>query len=83
MLDVKLTIPDKTLVALKLDAEGLADEIRLAAAVKLYEIGRLSAGAAAELAGVPLPVFLAKLAEYGVASFRMTPDELEADASRA
>ena len=30
-----------------------------------YELGRLSAGAASELAGVPKPVFLSKLADYG------------------
>jgi len=48
----------------------------VAAAVKLYEIGRLSSGAAAALAGVPRTVFLTKLADYGVDTFRMTEEEL-------
>lgn len=47
----KLTVPDETLLALKGTSESGAAEVRLAAAVKLYEVGRLSSGAAATLAG--------------------------------
>ena len=46
------------------------------AAVKLFELRRLSAGAAAELAGVPKPLFLVRLADYGVATFRHSEDDL-------
>ena len=83
MSDLTVSVPDETLVALRLDPRGLAEELRLAAAVKLYELGRLSSGAAAALAGVPRVVFLAKLSDYGVVTFRATHAELEADASRA
>jgi predicted HTH domain antitoxin len=58
-------------------------ELRMAAAVKLYELGRLSSGAAARLAGVPRVAFLAKLADYGVDTFRLTEDELLADVRHA
>jgi len=51
-------------------------ELRLAAAVKLYEMGRLSSGAAAKLAGIPRVVFLSKLADYGVDTFRLSPHDL-------
>lgn len=57
--------------------------MRLAAAMKLYEIHKLSSGAAAQLAGIPRPCFLAKLGDYGIASFRMTGDNIEADATNA
>lgn len=57
--------------------------MRLAAAVKLYELGRLSSGAAANLAGLPRVVFLAKLAEYRVDTFRLTEAGLIEDAARA
>jgi predicted HTH domain antitoxin len=79
MSEVLLTIPDEALEALHLGPDTFAEEIRLAAAVKLYELGRLSSGAAADVAGVPKPVFLTKLAEYGVPTFQLSREELEQD----
>lgn len=52
MSDITLSIPDETLVALKIKPDQLGPEIRLAAAVKLYELGRISSGAAAKLADI-------------------------------
>jgi predicted HTH domain antitoxin len=70
MADVKLSLPDAALVALKRTPDQMAEEIRLAAAMKLYELGRLSSGAAAALAGVPRVVFLSKLADDGIATLQ-------------
>jgi predicted HTH domain antitoxin len=78
-----LDVPDDSLLSLKLSDEAAAAEIRLAASVKLYELGRLSSGAAARLAGIPRTLFLSKLAEYGVDTFRLTEDELERQTSLA
>ena len=76
MSDIIFSIPDETLVALKIKAEDLG-EIRLAAAVKLYELGRISSGAAAKLAGIPRTLFLTKLPDYGVDTFKLTEQELQ------
>ena len=78
-----LDVPDDSLLSLKLSNEAAAAEIRLAASVKLYELGRLSSGAAARLAGIPKTLFLSKLADYGVDTFRLTEDELERQTSLA
>ncbi|MFZ1932796.1 MAG: UPF0175 family protein [Thermoguttaceae bacterium] len=77
MSEITLSISDQSLIALKLSPQQAGDELRLAAAVKLYELGRLSSGAAAQLAGIPRPVFLMKLGEYGVDTFRLTKEELQ------
>ena len=83
MSEITLNIPDESLAALEVSPEELGDELRLAAAVKLYELGRLSSGAAARLAGVPKPVFLSRLGDYGVDSFDLTEDELREDVRNA
>lgn len=77
MSQITLSIPDETLLALKLTPDQLSRDLLLAAAVKLYELGRLSSGAAAKLAGVPRVVFLMKIADYGVDTFHLTQEQIE------
>jgi predicted HTH domain antitoxin len=77
MSQITLTLPDDTSLALKISPKTLGAELLLAAAIKLYEAGRLSSGVAARLAGVPRPVFLLRRADYGGDTFRLTEEELQ------
>ncbi len=77
MSKITMNLPETASLALKVPDEALGGELLLAAAVKLYELGRLSSGAAAELAGLPKPLFLAKLAVYGACTFDLKKEELQ------
>ena len=74
---VALDIPNETLLALKVTSDQASQIVLMAAAVKFFEVGRLSSGAAARLAGVPRVVFLSRLADYGVDTFRLTETEIQ------
>lgn len=74
---------DDVLLALGLSPEEFREEAGLLIAVKLCEMGRLSSGAAAELAGVPKSLFLMKLADYGVDTFDLSAEELRRDLAGA
>jgi len=67
----------ETLFVLKGTTEDVGDVLRMASAVKLYEMGRLSSGVAALLAGVPRVVFLSRLADYGVNAIQLSEEGLQ------
>ncbi|HXP60555.1 MAG TPA: UPF0175 family protein [Dongiaceae bacterium] len=83
MSQITLTVPDTAPIALRVPPDRLSNELLLAAAMMLYATGRLSSGAAAELAGMSKPLFLQRLAEYGVAAFRQSPEELSLESQNA
>ena len=74
---VVLNIPEKILLAEKTDEVTFAREMRILAAVKLYELGRLSSGRAAELADMSRVEFLLTLGHYKVFPFQAELSDLE------
>lgn len=74
---IVLNVPEKVLLAEKADETTFARELCILAAVKLYELGRLSSGRAAELAGMPRVEFLLTLGRYKVFPFEAELRDLE------
>jgi len=74
---VVIDIPEKVLLAEKTDENTFALEMRILAAEKLFELGRLSSGRAAELADMPRVEFLLILARYKVFPLEAELSDLE------
>ena len=77
MTEIVLRVPEETALLLHMSVEELGRKLQMAAAAKLYEMGELSSGAASQLAGIPRTVFLSRLADYGIDTFRLSEDELQ------
>ena len=71
-----------SLSALRKDPEHFLPEMRLAAAVKWYELGILSQSKAAEVAGVSRSEFLASLSRFQVSPFQYGADEIADEAQK-
>ena len=74
---ITIDIPEKVLLAEKMDERTFANELRMLAAAKLCELGRLSSGRAAELAGMGRTEFLLALKRYKVFPLESELRELE------
>lgn len=81
----KITIPysDKLPDVMQVSREQFEKEARLAMAIKLFEMKRLSSGMAASLAGIDRVSFLLKLSDYNVNMLDYEADELESDFTNA
>jgi predicted HTH domain antitoxin len=79
MSAVQLEIPEETLISLKTDVESFGRDLKVLAAVKLFELGKLSSGRAAQLAGMARVEFLLALRHFQVSPFQMTEEELRQD----
>ncbi len=69
--------PEEILISLKESKDEFSRELKTAAAVKLYELGKLSSGKAAKLAGMDKVSFLKILGKYQISI--ATLEEFEKD----
>lgn len=76
---ITIEYPSAWLAGLGMDAAKFARDTKLAAAMKLFELGRFTSGQAAQLAGVSRAEFLLSCREWGVDSVKWDAAELEAE----
>ena len=80
-----LTIPypSDLLLSLKVSPERFERDARLLLAIKLYELGRVTTGTAAQIAGMDRVLFIFELAKFGLSAIGVDADELEGDFANA
>lgn len=78
-----LELPDDAFSALRSSPDEFGRELRLAAAVKWYEMERVSQGKAAEIAGLSRSEFIEALGRYGVSPVQGSPADLESEVQAA
>lgn len=80
-----LTIPypEDLLLSLKKSQAEFESEAKLLLAVKLYELGRVSTGMAARLAGMGRAEFIVALNRFMLSPIGVDPDELADDLANA
>jgi predicted HTH domain antitoxin len=84
-MTIQLTIdlPEDVFSLLRTSPTEFVGELRLAAAVKWFELGMISQSKASELAGVSRQKFLMALNRFKVSPFQLTPEELAREAADA
>jgi len=76
---ITLEYPDDLESAVQTTPEEMNAQIRLMAALKMFELGKMSAGKAAELAGLSRVEFLETCGRYRVSVFNYPLEELKAE----
>lgn len=79
MMSYALRIPydDAVLLASSQTREEFEKEARFLLAAKLFDLGRLSSGKAAELCGLPRAVFLLSLERVGISPVQLRTEDLD------
>ncbi|MEB3278429.1 MAG: UPF0175 family protein [Lyngbya sp.] len=81
-IKIQIDISESAFSALRISPQEFVQEMRLAAVVKWYELGKISQSKAAEIAGISRYEFLNTLSRYQVSPFQVTPDELAEELTR-
>ncbi|MCB8918386.1 MAG: UPF0175 family protein [Ardenticatenaceae bacterium] len=79
MTTITVDLPEQVQQALNRTPGEMSRDVKLYAALMLFQLGKLSSGMAAQMAGMPRVEFLYLCGEYGISVFQYTPEELEAE----
>ncbi len=76
MQALRIDIDDDVLLGLQRTPEELAGELRLAAAAKWYEMGKVSQERGAQIAGLSRSAFIDALGKFDVSPFQESAEEI-------
>ena len=82
MITVTFELPEDVLSSVRKDPERFTQELRLAAAVKWYEMGLVSQSQAAEISGLSRSEFISALGRFEVSVFQCNMDEIVEEVNR-
>lgn len=81
---INIEYPESLANTLRLSGKDFESEIKISSMVKLYELGRISSGIAAQVLGLSRVDFLDLLARYNVSVFGgYNTDEINEDIANA
>lgn len=83
MRTLSVQYPGSIPAVMNVAPELFEEEAKMAMAVKLFELGRLTSGQAAVMAGVPRAAFLLQCHRFGVFSTEWSDEELAHEFSTA
>jgi len=83
MNELTIAYPEDLLLSLKESPVEFESEARLLLAVKLYELGKVSTGMAARVAGISRVTFIFALGRFGLSPIGLEPGELAEDMANA
>jgi len=75
--ELKIKYPSGFELAVHMTKEEMEHHIRLMASLKMFELGKVSSGKAAQLAGMSRVEFLETCGRYRVSAFNYPPEEVE------
>jgi predicted HTH domain antitoxin len=76
MLNLSIELPETVVASLGKTPQEFVEEMRIAAAIKWYELGEISQEKAAEIAGLSRAELLEALSRYRVDFMQYTAEEL-------
>jgi len=83
MKTLTIELPENVFSALHADPKEFTRQMRIAAAIKWYELGRISQNKGAEIAGLSRSEFLDTLSNARVGPLQITPEQLREELADA
>ena len=77
MFTISVPIPDDTFAVVRRAPEEIAREMRLAVAVRWYDLGLVSQGKGAQIAGLSRVEFIDALSAFGVSACQESVEDIQ------